>query len=304
MQPPRRLPDPLPEHGAPWLEALRMQGRSPRTVSTYAAALLNFQRFLQKRGRSELYRLRAIDLVAWQQSLHDSGCALCSQEQFTRTIGYWFRWLCESGVIFSNPAARLRRPKLPKTLPRCPTEAEMTRLLRSIVGPNPIAIRNRALLELAYACGARLEELARLQVASVDLEQSLVRLRGKGERERLVPLTRLAVKALVRYLRRARTQLLRAKPDHGALFIGIRDGRRLTTMAVAQVVIRAGCRVGLQITPHDVRRAFATHLLRGGAHPADLMLLLGHQSYSHLNHYLQVNPEHLKLDVHRRRRFS
>jgi len=121
MKPSHVSADQIPPLGVAWLEELRQKGRSPRTVATYGAALINLVRFM-KRGRLRmLHRLRARDLDAWQRSLHTTGCTLSTQEQFTRIISYWFRWLCEGGLIFSNPAAHLNRPKLPKTLPRCPT---------------------------------------------------------------------------------------------------------------------------------------------------------------------------------------
>lgn len=287
----------LPRHGRAWLDALEAAGRSTRTLSTYAAALVNLRRFLGSTRSAAINKVTATDLEAWQRSMASDGCQLSSQEQFTRTVCYWFQWLHARAIVFTNPAAALRLPKLEQRLPRCPTEDQMRQLLRAMPRQGAVALRNRALLELAYASGARLDELARLRISSIDSHGRTVRLHGKGARDRTVPLTRHAVRALSRYLKRARARLLR-DADHDGLFIGIRDGAQLRSPGIAGIIREAGDRVGLEITPHAIRRAFATHLLRGGAHPTDLMLLLGHRGYRHLGRYLRANaPRH---ELHRR----
>jgi len=278
--------------GTAWLDSLRHKGRSPKTVASYAAVLLNLQRFLHRRDITDVRRIRPADLEAWQRALRN--CTLGTQEQFARVAGYWFRWLVKQGELFVSPAAALTEIKLPRRLVRCPTEEEMARLLGSVRGCGSIAQRNRALLETAYGTGARRAELARLQVSSLRLDEGLILLHGKGDRDRMVPLTRLAEKSLRHYLARARGHLLGSRPDHGALFISTRSGHALGSAGVCAVLKTAGRRVGLTLTPHDFRRAFATHLLRGGAKPGQVKELLGHRTYRHLGRYLQSCPPPLK----------
>jgi site-specific recombinase XerD len=286
------------QQGIAWLDALRRHGRSLKTVSTYATAIISLQRFLNDRDIADARRVRRSDLEAWQQTLDDRTPA--TREQFTRIIGYWFKWLVKRGTLFQNPAAELKKTKLPQRLVRCPSELEMKRLLRSVQGSSPRAQRDRALLETAYGTGARLGELARLQASSLRLDTGLVLLHGKGDRDRMAPLTQLACKSLGRYLVRARGRLLGSHPDHGALFIGSRGGRPLSSIGIARALGSAARRIGLKLTPHDVRRAFATHLLRGGANPAQVKELLGHQTYRHLARYLQTCPPRLKSNDRRK----
>jgi len=287
----------LPQHGRAWLDALEASGRSTRTLATYAAALVNLRRFLGAKRSTAINGVTTADLEAWQRAMARNGCPLSSQEQFVRTVRYWFQWLHARAIVFTNPAAALRLPKLEQRLPRCPSEDQMRQLLRAMPRQGAVALRNRALLELAYASGARLDELARLKISSIDCRDRTVRLHGKGARDRTVPLTRHAVRALNHYLKRARARLLDGA-DHDGLFVGIRDGEQLRSPGIAGVIREAGARVALEITPHAIRRAFATHLLRGGAHPTDLMLLLGHRGYRHLGRYLRANA--LRHQLHRR----
>ncbi len=279
------------ENGLAWLNHLRGLGRSPKTVAAYASALINLDRFLRRRGITRARHIRRQDLTQWQRSLRDAGNTLATQNAFTRIVDYWFQWQCDEGLIFNNPAVVLQIVRLPLTLPRCLTHAEITAVLDRTGGADPVLQRDRALLELAYATGARLAEIAGLEVTSVDLTHCLVRLLGKGGHERVVPLTKHAVRAMARYLKSARESLLDGSADHGALFIGVRGGRRLDAPGVAGVFERARKRAGLAtLTAHDFRRTFATQLIAHGAHPAAVASMLGHRGgYRHLARYVHPN---------------
>lgn len=281
------------EMGATWLNELRAIGRSPKTVTTYEAALFSLERFLRRRRITRARQIRHSHLEAWQRSLRDSGCTVATENAFTRIVGYWLRWQCDRGVLFSNPAARLLIPKVPIVFQHCPTHEEVRLILQCTRGSDPILVRDRALLELAYATGARLAEIAGLNVTAVSLGHKLVRLFGKGARERVVPLTHFAVRELKRYIHGPRRRLLGGVPDHGALFIGVRGGERLDAPGVADVFARASKRAKLaNFTPHAFRRAFATHLIANKAHPAAVSDMLGHRSgYRHLASY--VHPHHV-----------
>jgi len=273
-----------------WLDWLSLQSRSAKTIATYDAALLNLRKLCDQRGLTKIYDIRPADLRSWHAELCARDNTPSTVEQFLRTARHWLQWLCDHGFLFRNPATGLPRMTIPKRVPRCPTESQMLNLLSRLPCDDVVEIRDKALLETAYASGARLAELAGLRVGSIDLERRLVRLVGKGEKDRVVPLTRAAIDALRRYLRDARPQLVRCHPDCGALFLGVRAGEPLNSPGVADAVARAGRIVGLRLTPHDFRRAFASHLIAHRAHPAHVRDMLGHQGFRHLAAYIRFTP--------------
>ena len=298
MKTPRKGPA-VVEEISRWLSHLEKLGRSPRTVGTYRDALNSLSGFLARKEIAGSSDVRPVHLAAWSRQLGRSGCAASTANLYVRVAQYWFAWLVETDRLFFNPAALLARPKLERTLGRCPSEADMRRLLRSVSGSDVQSLRDRALLELAYSTGGRCEELAHLDTASVDLVRRSVVLHGKGGIERASLLTTEAVIALRAYITTARPQFLRGRGDQTALFVGQRAGRRLATYAIANVVRRRGARVGLVVSPHDIRRAFATHMLNAGANLEYLKDLLGHAGLSHLHHYLKQASTEMLATVRR-----
>jgi site-specific recombinase XerD len=274
-----------------WLDAQRSLGRSPNSLYTYRSALDNLRRFLRKRRICDAGLVSVTHLLAWQDRLRAAGCTTATLEVFTLIVHRWFAWQVATGRLFQNPARGLRTPKYTPPNTRCPSEAQMRRLLSSIKGRNRYALRNRAILETAYATGARLAEMAALDLTSLDLKERSLRLFGKGQRERVVPLTRTAVRALRAYLRLARPKFVRGASGQTALFVGLRDSQRMKTPAFTGVLKKHARKIGLVFTMHDIRRAFATHLLAGGAHPTAVKDMLGHQGYKHLRSYLRLHPE-------------
>jgi integrase/recombinase XerD len=280
----------------PWLALLREQGRSPRTVLTYASAVKNFSRYIRRRCVGPITAITKGHLDDWRRHLVDSGCKPATVDLFVRALRGAFTWLVQTGRLFLNPADGLAAPKVPRQINVVPSEADMRRLLESITVRDAVGIRDHAILETAYATGARLEELVRLDIGSIDAANRLLRLRGKGAKDRLVPLTETALTVLDDYVRNARPSLPQG-PDEPALFLSSRGGHRLAFYAIEGVVRRRAHKVGLVLTPHAIRRAFATHLLRAGASPADIRELLGHRSYRHLGHYLQFHPDEMSAKL-------
>ncbi len=286
---------------APWLAALRALGRSPRTILTYASALKNFCRYLRRRRIGRLTAVKPRHLDDWRRHLIDAGCRPSTVDLFLRAVRGAFTWLVQTGRLFLNPAERLTAPKVPEPGPLIPSEVEMQRLLDGITDHDAIGRRDRALLETAYSTGARLEELVRLNLESIDFSNGLLRLRGKGDKDRLVPLTASALRALDDYVAHGRPLLPQTPEGDSALFLATRGGRRLEFHGTEVVVRKRSANVGLLLTPHAIRRAFATHLLRAGACPADIRELLGHQSYRHLGHYLKFHPDEMTAQLRRAR---
>lgn len=274
----------------PWLDSLRLKGRSPSTVANYAAALKNLGGFLILRGKITFASVTPEDLAVWQQSLVTAGLCPGSIDLFVRCVRGYYAWCVETGRMFTDPACTLNPVKFHRPLGICPTEGDMRRWLDSMDGATPIAIRDRALIEVAYATGARLNELSRLDLNALDAANGLLRLFGKGSKERQVPLTTPALRALQVYFKKSRPVLLRGREDVQALWIGNRQGNPLKAQALAYLIERSAAKVGMRLTTHAIRRAFATHLLLGGAHISIIKILLGHTRYWHLRHYLQLSP--------------
>lgn len=280
--------DIMPE-ATPWLDAVRQKGRSRSTVANYVSVLRNLGRFLASRGKTALASASLEDLAAWQQSLAVAGMCPGSIDLFVRSVRGYYTWCVQTGQMFADPSRTLSFPKFQRPLGVCPSETDMRRWLDSLNGTTPIAIRDRALIEVAYATGARLHELAQLNINALDTTNGVLRILGKGCKERMVPLTTLALRALQLYFEKSRPILLRGREDVQAMWIGSRQGNPLKAQALSYLIERSAAQVGLRLTSHAVRRAFATHLLRCGAHLPDIKVLLGHSGYWHLRHYLRLS---------------
>src|SRR5215213_9047600 len=205
-----------------------------------------------------------------------------------------FRVLVEHGLMEANPAELLASPKLPQRLPRALKPADVSALLDRIPAATPLEARDRALFELAYACGLRAEELVSLDVPSVDFDGEEVRVEGKGSKTRFVPAGEAALRAIARYLERARPAL--ANGDGGAALFLSKSGRRLSTSDVRRrlrVWERHAAAQG-GVSPHALRHSFATHLLEGGADLRAIQELLGHASVSTTQIYTRVDSARLK----------
>jgi integrase/recombinase XerC/integrase/recombinase XerD len=210
-----------------------------------------------------------------------------------------FRVQVEHGLMESNPAELLASPKLPQRLPRALKPADVSALLDRIPASTPLEQRDRALFELAYACGLRAEELVDLDVGSVDFDGEQVRVEGKGGKTRFVPAGEHALKAVARYLERARAAL-DAGTGERALFLS-KTGRRLSTSDVRRRLRTWARHAAAQgaVHPHALRHSFATHLLEGGADLRAIQALLGHASISTTQVYTRVESARLRAAYER-----
>jgi integrase/recombinase XerD len=209
------------------------------------------------------------------------------------------RFLLEEGRAASDPAAAVEKPPVPKGLPKALSEAEVTALLAAPVGGDPVARRDRAMLEVLYGTGLRVSELVGLSLGDVDLDASLVRAFGKGSKERIVPIGGHATRALVAWLGPGgRPELVpaswRRRGDAEAVFLGSRGGR-LTRQGAWDVLRRHGERAGLagRLSPHVLRHSCATHMLDHGADIRAVQELLGHASIATTQVYTRVATERL-----------
>jgi site-specific recombinase XerD len=210
-----------------------------------------------------------------------------------------FRVLVEHGLMEANPAELLASPKLPQRLPRALKPADVSALLDRIPASTPLEIRDRALFELAYACGLRAEELVDLDVGSLDFDAEQVRVEGKGGKTRFVPVGEHALGAVAHYLERARGAL-DAGTEEPALFLS-KTGRRLSTSDVRRRLRTWARQAASQgaVHPHALRHSFATHLLEGGADLRAIQAMLGHSSISTTQVYTRVESARLRAAYQR-----
>jgi len=211
----------------------------------------------------------------------------------------FFRFLTARGRIPSDPAEKLPLPRLPQTLPQPLSQPEMAKLVTAPAGDTPLEIRDRALLELLYACGLRIAEACSVRLENLDEEGGVLRVTGKGNKTRLVPVGRAALDALKIYLTSARPKLVSARSG-AQIFLSIR-GHALTPARIWQLVRHYAKIAGIEesVHPHQLRHSFATHLLAGGADLRIIQEMLGHASIATTQIYTQVDRGQLK-SVHRK----
>jgi integrase/recombinase XerD len=219
----------------------------------------------------------------------------------------FYRHLRREGLLERDPTAELRGPPRLQRLPAVLTREEVALLLRQPAGATPLALRDRALLEVMYACGLRASEAVALQLADVDLEEGMLRARGKGSKERLVPVGRAAVQALCAWCERGRPVLLAAAREPSATLLLNHRGRPLTRQGLYKIVQAHARSAGLaeRMSPHTLRHSFATHLLAGGCDLRSLQDMLGHADLSTTQVYTHLSADRLKgvyFDAHPRAR--
>lgn len=275
-----------------FLEALRQRRQSEATIRSVGFAFAKLDVFL-KSARKELADVTSNDLDRFGHALAGQGLASLSVDLILRHVRRLFHWLAGTGRIFLDPSKGWSMPRPARLLPRVPTEQEVASLLAQPDLSHPRGIRDRALMEMAYSTGARLEELRRLTVFDADLAHGLLRVLGKGNKERMLPLGQEAVKWLREYVAEARDDLAEGKPRD--FLWPNRKGRPITGRAIRMLMSRYSRSAGLSpISPHALRRACATHMLQRGAHPIQIQFLLGHGDTGTLGQYLRLSIQDIR----------
>jgi len=277
-----------------FLEGMKERNYTYASIETYKRALGQFFAYMKRTGRERMQDLTEEDIEKYQLSLVERNFKPNSMTAYMKAVRKYFSWLEKKGIIFMNPCENIKYPKKDMRMQPTPTEDEMAKLIDAIDVSRTVGVRDRAMIETMYSCGLRLDELLNLSVHSIDLSENTVRVMGKGRKERILPLTSQAVEWLGKYVREARNGLLKGKDDD-SLWISKYQGR-LTRIAIQKIVqfYRNEAKIGTVISPHAIRRATATHLLRAGASPLDIQTLLGHSSMAVLGHYLRVTITDLK----------
>jgi integrase/recombinase XerD len=285
------------------------RGLSRNTLEAYRSDLLQFGEWLNRTGNDPL-AVGHTELSAFAAEVaagrgDKPPAAPATLQRKVACLRSFYRHLRRTAVLASDPTAHLRAPKQSRKLPQVLSRDEVAELLRQPRGTEPAALRDRALLETMYACGLRASEAIELEVGDVDLEAGILRARGKGSKERLVPIGSAAAHALAAYLERGRARLVGERWE-SRLFVNQRGGG-LTRQGLYKIVQRHAASAGLaaKMSPHTLRHSFATHLLAGGCDLRSLQEMLGHADIATTQLYTHLSAERLKdvyFDAHPRAR--
>ena len=273
-----------------WLE----DGLADLTLAAYRRDLKTFGVWLEKERTHGLDAAVAGDIEAYLAWRFARRAQPRSAARYTSALKRFYRYLLRENLIAADPTLNLDSPKLPRSLPKTLTEADVERLLDSADVHTPLGLRDRAMLETLYATGLRVSELVGLKLTAVNLNDGVLRVTGKGNKDRLVPLGEEAVQWLRRYLGEARPSLLE-KNLSDAVFVTARGGG-MTRQAFWYLIKRRAQAAGITrpLSPHTLRHAFATHLLNHGADLRVVQMLLGHSDISTTQIYTHVARERMK----------
>ncbi len=278
-----------------YLAWVRSRQYSENTIRHFDYALRTFAFYLTACSLTRLQDTNRQTIEDYHRHLLDNGLSLGTRENLMRAVRQFYRWLEKTGQVFADPTVDVRMPQRTPGLLVVPTEDEMRKLLAQPDITRPIGIRDRAMMEVAYGCGLRRSELGGLSIFDPDVRQGTLRVLGKGRKERIVPLGKQALYWIQQYLQHARPSLLKDRLDEQALWISKKCGR-LDVFAIRQQVRlyteSAGIRTPMNL--HSLRKACATHMLRNGAHPVQIQMLLGHADLRHLSQYLSVTVRDMK----------
>jgi len=274
------------------------QGTSPNTLEAYRRDVERLVEFATVKGAAAPFDVTSRLLRDFVYHLKDLGLSPASIRRNISAIRTYFKFLLADGALTRDPSERLETPKRWRTLPEVLTVDEVSRLLAAPTLDDPLVFRDRAMLELAYGAGLRVSEWITVGVRDVLMEDRLVRVFGKGSKERLVPIGRTAIGAVATYTRELRPKLEKGS-GKGVLFLNAR-GEPLTRMGAWKILRRYVERAGITkaVSPHTLRHSFATHLLEGGADLRAVQEMLGHADISTTQIYTHIDRDYLRK-VHR-----
>jgi integrase/recombinase XerC len=285
---------------AAYLEVLTHErGASAHTLRAYRRELENFSAWVRQSGvEGTIDRIEHTHIRAYLGTLYERGLSKPSAARALAAIRSWFKWLARVGRVERNAAVLVSTPKLPKHLPRVPSIEQMNRVVDSVEEDAASwPARDRAILEMLYGCGIRNAELTGLDLVDIHWADEAILVRGKGRKQRYVPLGDAAAQALRAYLTERAARMAAAETETPALFINLqlRGRGRLTTRSIGRIVKRIAILRGLSsdVHPHTLRHAFGTHLLEEGADLRAIQELLGHERLSTTQRYTQLTTAQL-----------
>ncbi|HIE05226.1 MAG TPA: site-specific tyrosine recombinase XerD [bacterium (Candidatus Stahlbacteria)] len=269
------------------------QGVADRTQESYCQEVGRFLNWVGKDGE----KVVVDDIRRYLRLLSDLGQSSFTVARKISSLKSFFKFLCSRGIIDQDPTGNIEMPKLPKRLPVVLSIPEVSRIIELASGNEPLTFRDRAMLEVLYGCGLRVSELISIKLSDLNLKEGFLRVVGKGDKERLVPVGERAVAAIQAWLEKGRLKV--ARGSNPFLFLN-HLGKHLSRMGawkiVKKYVVKAG--VKKRVTPHTFRHSFATHLIEGGANLRAVQMMLGHVDIATTQIYLHIDRETLR-EVHR-----
>lgn len=275
-----------------WGRHLRLErGLSPRTVEAYTANLTDFALHLPP--KTEPSQVTKSDIEAYMVTLYERRTAPTTQARTLSALKAFFRYLVAKGDMDTSPTEQIASPKCGRPLPDTLSTAEIDAMIAAIDPSSPSGHRDRAIIEVLYSCGLRVSELTGLRLGDIHFKEGIVSIVGKGNKQRLVPISSEAKRQLRLYLE-CRTQMLSTSSED-FVFLNQRGGQ-LSRMSVFNIVTDSAQRAGItkKISPHTLRHSFATHLLEGGADIRQVQELLGHEDITTTEIYTHVSERHLQ----------
>ena len=292
------------DHVRDFLHYLQLEKNASRnTIASYALDVRKYVNFLERRNVTDLNRVTGVHMSQFMRSLHGDGLSARSVTRTLSAVKGFHKFLMGDGVVHTNPTDNIDRPKLPRSLPDVLNQSEVDKILdqpkATPKDKRHLWLRDRALLETLYATGMRVSEVIGLTQANVLPDEGLVRVFGKGSKERIVPIGGSALRWTARYQKESRILLVKRGRSNDAVFLNVR-GTPMTRMSVWNIVREYTRQAGItkDVHPHTFRHSFATHLLEGGADLRAVQEMLGHSDISTTQIYTHIDREYLK-EVHR-----
>ena len=282
-------------HFQDYLTMLRVDRNvSPRTFEAYQRDLNQYLAFIVKKGVDTLGEISQMHIREYIRTLNDRGLATSSIARIFSSIRSYHKFLSAEGIIKENPTLVLTSPKAPKKLPEVLSETEIAAITKAVDESSQFAKRDKAIIEMLYSCGLRVSELCDLKISNLFLDDDMIRIMGKGSKERLLPIGGTAKRYLNDYLTYTRSGFLK-NTGSSSVFLS-RNGKPLTR-AMVNILLNKWVRasgITKPVSPHTLRHSFATHLLEGGADLRFVQALLGHSDISSTQIYTHLDKHHLK----------
>jgi integrase/recombinase XerD len=272
---------------------------SPNTVSSYKNDISSFINFLSDRNIDDPSQINYQDIIDFFKELNELGLSKTSAARYYSSLKGFFKYLSLNNYIKSNPIEKVETPKLSKNLPNVLSFNEVEKILNQPNTNDKFGLRDKAILELFYACGVRISELLNLKISDLFFSEEMIRVFGKGSKERLIPIGESAINWITNYLKNSRPLLMKKLKSENYLFLNSR-GTKLSRMGVWKIVDRYVTEAGIkkEVHPHTFRHSFATHLLEGGADLRAVQEMLGHSDISTTQIYTHIDREYIK-QVHK-----
>lgn len=278
---------------------LLQRGLSENTCEAYGMDVVKLLRWLETSpGGKELSQTSYADLQEFMAEIFDLGVAPTTRSRLVSGIKRFFHFLKIEGYIDSDPSLLLETPRLGEHLPQVLTVAEIDAMIAAIDLSTPEGTRNRAIIETLYGCGLRVSELVNLEISRIYLDERYLLVDGKGNKQRIVPMSDISIDRITEYMKEVRSTLVVKPGDDNILFLNRRGGR-LTRQMIFTIIRRLAAAADIRktISPHTLRHSFATHLLEGGANLRAIQQMLGHESIATTEIYLHLDRTELRSQI-------